>query len=61
MVCGSLVRFGAFSVEAFKRLSQVNPGYFEGVPLSDEKLVFNIPFDATRDVAKTQMKCLSES
>jgi hypothetical protein len=56
-----LTWFGVLSVETFECLSQVNPSYFEGVPLSDKKLVFKIPFNATRDVAKAQMKRLLES
>ena len=33
--CGGLVSFGVLPIEAFECLSQVNPGYFKGVPLSD--------------------------
>ena len=58
---GSLARFGIFSIEMFECLSQVNPSGFEGVPLSDQEFVFGVPLDATRDVAKSQVKCLSKS
>ena len=59
--CGSLVGFGILSVEAFECSSQVNPSYFEGVPLSNQKFMFDVPFDATRNVAKSKVKCLSKS
>ena len=61
MTCRSLVRFGIFSIETFDRVPQVNPSYFKGAPLSNQEFVFDISFDATRDVAKSQVKRLSKS
>ena len=58
MTGGSLVWFGIFSVEAFECLSQTNPSYFKGVPLSDQKFVFDVPFNAARNVAELQVKHL---
>ena len=53
LACGGLVGFGILSIEAFDCSSQVNPSYLEGVPLSDKEFVFDVPFDATRNVAKS--------
>ena len=47
-----LVGFGIFSLEAFDCSSQVDPSYFEGVPLSDQEFVFDVPFNAARNVAE---------
>ena len=51
--CGSLVRFSILPIEAFECSSQVDPSYFEGVPLSDQEFVFDVPFNATRNVAES--------
>ena len=58
---GGLVGFGIFLIELFGCSSQVNPSYFESVPLSDQEFVFDVSFDATRNVAKSQVKRLSKS
>ena len=58
---GTLIGFGIFSIEAFECPSQVNPSYFEGVPLSNQEFVFDVPFDAARNVAESQVKRLSKS
>ena len=50
-----------FLFKSFEGFFQKNPSYFQGVPLSDQKLMFSISFDATRDVAKSEVKHLSES
>ena len=55
--CGGLTSL--FSIESFEGFFQTYPRYFEGIPLGYKELVFDISFDATRDVAKSRMKCLS--
>ena len=42
-------------------MPQVDPSYFKGVPLSDQKFVFDVSFDAAHNVAKLQVKRLSKS
>ena len=59
MTGGSLIWLGAFSVEAFECSFQVDPSYFKGIPLSDQKFVFDVPLDATRNVAESRVKRLS--
>ena len=53
MTSGSLVRFSVFSVETFEGYSQINPSYFKGVPLGDQKFVFDVSLDAARNVAES--------
>ena len=48
-----MVGFGVLPIKVFEGLSQTDPSYFEGVPLSDQKLVFDVPFDAARNVAES--------
>ena len=48
-----MVRFGILSVETFECSPQVNPSYFEGIPLSDQEFVFDVPLNATRNVAES--------
>ena len=57
--CGSLTSF--FSIESFKSFFQEYPRYFEGVPLSYEKFVFNVPCYTARDMAESEMVGLSKS
>ena len=56
-----MVWFGVFSVEAFECLSQTNPSYFKGVPLSDQKFVFDVSLNAAHNVAESKVSCLSKS
>ena len=56
---GSLTSF--FSIESFKGFFQEYPRYFEGVPLSYEEFVFDVPCYATRNVAKSEVVGLSKS
>ena len=53
VTCGGLIQFGTFPVKAFECFSQVNPSYFKGVPLSNQKFMFNVSLDATRNVAES--------
>ena len=46
---------------SFDGFSQADPGYLKGVPLGNEEFVFDVSFDATRDVAESQVECLSKS
>ena len=55
--CRGLTSFS--SVKSFQGFFQEYPRYFEGVPLGYEELVFNISFDATRNVAESHVKRLS--
>jgi hypothetical protein len=57
--CGSLAGF--FSVESFKGFFQEYPRYFEGVPLSHEKFVFDVPCYTARNVTESKMVSLSKS
>ena len=56
---GSLIGF--FSVESFEGFFQEYPRYFEGVPLSYEEFVFDIPCYTARDMTKSKMVGLSKS
>ena len=56
--CGSLTSF--FSIESFKGFFQKYPRYFEGVPLSYEKLVFDVSCQTTRNVAESEVIDLSK-
>ena len=55
--CRGLSNFS--SVKSFEGLFQEYPRYFKGIPLGYEELVFDISFDATRNVAKPRVKRLS--
>ena len=57
--CGCLTSF--FSVESFECFFQEYPRYFEGVPLSYEEFVFDVPCYTARDVAKPKVVGLSKS
>ena len=57
----SLVRVWIFLVELFEGFLQEDPRYFKGIPLGDEEFVFDVPFHTTRDVAESEVSCLSES
>ena len=56
---GSLACF--FSVESFECFFQEYPRYFEGVPLSYEEFVFDVPDYAAGNMAKPEMIDLSKS
>ena len=56
--CGSLISF--FSIESFEGFFQKYPRYFEGVPLSYEKLVFDVSCQTTRNVAESEVIDLSK-
>ena len=56
--CGSLSCF--FSIESFEGFFQKYPRYFEGIPLSYKKLVFDVSCQTTRNVAKSEVIDLSE-
>ena len=49
-----------FSVESFEGFFQKYPRYFEGVPLSYEKLVFDVSCQTTRNVAESEVIDLSK-
>ena len=57
--CGGLV--GVFSVESFKSFFQEYPRYFEGIPLSYEEFMFDVPCYTARDMAKSKVVDLSKS
>ena len=57
--CGGLV--GIFSVKSFKSFFQEYPRYFEGIPLSYEEFVFDIPCYTARDMAESKMVDLLKS
>ena len=42
-----------FSVKSFDGFFQEDPGYFERIPLGDKEFVFDVSFDAARNVAET--------
>ena len=48
-----------FSAKSFAGFFQKYPRYFEGVPLGYKKFVFDVLFDAARNVTKSCVKCLS--
>ena len=50
-----------FSVKSFECFFQEYPRYFEGVPLSYEKFVFDIPDYAAGNMAESEVIDLSES
>ena len=50
-----------FLIESFKGFFQEYPRYFEGVPLSYKKFVFDISYDAARDVTELEVIGLSKS
>ena len=56
---GGLTRL--FSVKSFECFFQEYPRYFEGVPLSYEKFVFDVPCYTARDMAKSEVVDLSKS
>jgi hypothetical protein len=56
--CRSLTGF--FSIKSFEGLFQEYPRYFEGVPLSYQKFVFDVSCQATRDMAESEMVDLSK-
>ena len=57
--CGSLTSF--FSIESFKSFFQEYPRYFEGVPLSYEKIMFDVSCYTACDVAESEVVSLSKS
>ena len=57
--CRSLTGF--FSVESLKGFFQEYPRYFEGVPLSYKKFVFDVSDHTTRDMAESEVVDLSKS
>ena len=57
-VRGSLTSF--FSVESFEGFFQEYPHYFEGIPLSYEKFMFDIPCYTACNVAESKVVDLSK-
>ena len=55
--CRGLSNFS--SVKSFEGFFQKYPRYFEGIPLSYEKFVFDISFDTARNVTESGVKRLS--
>ena len=57
--CGGLTGF--FSIESFKGFLQEYPCYLEGVPLSYEEFVFDVPCYTARNMAESEVVGLSKS
>ena len=53
MASQSSVWVGVFMIKSFDSFLQEDPGYLQGVPLSDEELMFDVSFNATRNVAES--------
>ena len=57
--CRSLTSF--FSVKSFDGFFEKYPRYFEGVPLSYEEFMFDVPCYTARDMAELKVVGLSKS
>ena len=57
--CGSLTGF--FSVESFKGFFQEYPRYFEGIPLSHEEFMFDVPCYTAHNMTESEVVDLSKS